>query len=485
MNIKIAFGTDGWRGIIAKDFIFDNVRLVTRAVSKYIIDQSMVDRGVVVGYDNRFLSERFAEEVAKELNRNNILAYLIDRPAPTPVTAYAVKLYGAAGAVMLTASHNPPEYNGYKFIPEYAGPALPSVTKKIERYIKEQQELCVLGKVEKSKGCYDRIAAIDTADAENICKKINPYQKYINHIVELIDVDTIREAKLKVVVDPMHGAGIGYLEDILGRLGVGVKSINNYRDPLFGGKMPEPKGELLDELRQEVLKSGADLGLALDGDADRFGIIDKDGNYIIPNQFLSISYHHLMEVRGYSGSAARTVATTHLLDAIAKAYGQHVEETPVGFKYIGQCLYQKGTLIGGEESGGLSIRGHIPEKDGILAGMLAVEITAYNQKSLTDVYKDISRKFGEFYSKRLDIHTTAEEKARVLEILKDLEIKEIAGLGVVKKIAIDGVKLILSDGSWVLVRVSGTEPLFRIYAESSSVNLVDQIHQRMRRYLKI
>ncbi|MCL0100416.1 phosphoglucomutase/phosphomannomutase family protein [Peptococcaceae bacterium] len=486
MSIKIAFGTDGWRGIIAEDFIFDNVRLVTRAVAKHLIEKNCADQGVIVGYDNRFLSDRFAEEVVKELNKSGILAYLIESPTPTPVTAYAITIKNAAGAIMLTASHNPPEYNGFKFIPEYAGPALPSVTKKIEQYIKEQQEICVLGEIEKPEGRYGKLADIQHDDEKKgECKKIDPFKRYVGHILKLADTQAIRDSQLKIVVDPMHGAGIGYLDYILKQCGLEVKTINNRRDPLFGGKMPEPKGDLLDELKQEVLKNEADLGLALDGDADRFGIIDKDGRYITPNQFLPILYYHLLEARRLEGFAARTVATTHLLDKIAKKYNQHVEETPVGFKYIGQCLYQKRALIGGEESGGLSIRGHIPEKDGILAGLLAVEIMAYHKKSLLELYEDITKVFEKFYSSRLDIRTTAEDKKRVLEMLNHIDLKEIAGIDVTQKITIDGVKFVLKDGSWVLIRASGTEPLLRIYAESHDINLVKELQHCLRQRLEI
>ncbi|MTI80558.1 MAG: phosphoglucomutase/phosphomannomutase family protein [Firmicutes bacterium] len=485
MPLQIAFGTDGWRGIIAEDFIFDNVRLVSRAVADYIIAEEMQQRGVVIGYDNRFLSDRFAEEVAEELNKKGVPVYLIKKPAPTPVTAFAITLHNAAGAVMLTASHNPPEYNGFKFIPEYAGPALPHITKQIEENIRRQHEYYCQGVLEEAEGRYGHmIKEHQVPDYKNI-KDIDPFDDYIKKIIEIVDLDVIGKSKVKIVIDPMYGAGIGYLDTLLKKAGADVVTINNYRDPLFGGGMPEPKGDSLEELREKMKEVGADIGLALDGDADRFGIIDSNGQYITPNQFLPMLYYHLMEAKGLRGSAARTVATTHLMDRIAEKYGQTVEETPVGFKYIGQCLHEKGAIMGGEESGGLSIKGHIPEKDGILANLLAVEMMAHHGKSLTDLLEEVSSKFGQVYSRRLDLRTTPEEKARVLEELKGFKPATVAGKKVTGRITIDGTKLVLEDGSWTLIRPSGTEPLFRIYAEAESLERVEEIQQEMKEKLKL
>ncbi|MBM7853685.1 alpha-D-glucose phosphate-specific phosphoglucomutase [Desulfohalotomaculum tongense] len=483
MPLQIAFGTDGWRGIIAEDFIFDNVRLVTRAVADYIIDSGMRERGVVIGYDNRFLSDRFAEEVAEEMNKKGVPVYLIKKPAPTPVTAYAIKIHNAAGAVMLTASHNPPEYNGYKFIPEYAGPALPHITKQIEENIKKQHGFRCQGVLEEAEGRYGRMVEREHWPEYCSRQETDPFDEYIKHISKLVDLEVIGRAKVKVVIDPMYGAGIGYLDTLLQKAGADVEAINNYRDPLFGGGMPEPTGHSLGGLRQKMKETGADIGLALDGDADRFGIIDSSGRYITPNQFLPLLYYHLMEVRGLRGPAARTVATTHLLDRIAEKYGQSVEETPVGFKYIGQCLHEKGAVMGGEESGGLSIKGHIPEKDGILAGLLAVEIMSYHGKSLTELTEQLNDQFGRVCSRRLDLRTTAAEKDRVLEQLKEFKPRTVAGQKVTGRVTVDGTKLLLADGSWTLIRPSGTEPLFRIYAEAESMDRVEEIQQEMKERL--
>ena len=486
MSHKISFGTDGWRGIIAKDFTFDNVRLVARAVAAYINELGIGKRGLVVGRDNRFLAEEFAEAVAEEFTSQDIPVFLCCGATPTPVTAYAIKLHNAAGAVMLTASHNPPPYNGFKFIPEYAGPALPHITKKIEENIAKLQagEPCDFYQLEPAEGRYGHLLA---EEKENPCSCIehNPFVAYIEHISTIIDLEGIRKAGLKVVIDPMYGAGIGYLEHILEEAGAKLEVFHNTRDPLFGGTLPEPTGHSLDELRQRVKAGGAHLGLALDGDADRFGLIDSNGEYITPNQFLPLLYYHLLTIKGWRGPVARTVATTHLLDRLAAEYGQQVFESPVGFKYIGQNMLEKGCILGGEESGGLSIKGHIPEKDGILAGLLAAEMVAHHQKSLTELLQQVYAEFGQLFSERLDIHTTLEQKEAILNQLKDFAPKELAGQPVREKITLDGTKLVLADGAWVLIRPSGTEPLFRVYVEANSVEQKKELQQEIKEMLQL
>ncbi|PKM82431.1 MAG: phosphoglucomutase [Firmicutes bacterium HGW-Firmicutes-14] len=451
----IKFGTDGWREVIARQFTFENVKFVTQAIADYVVSKDMAGRGIVIGFDNRFLSEKFAEAVAEVLCGNGIKVFMTGRATPTPVTAFAVKHLGAAGAVMLTASHNPPEYNGIKFIPEYAGPALPYITNELEVNVRKTVEQ---GKYKDLR--YDRAAE------QGLVENIDPFDDYIAHLKTVIDTESIARAGLRVIVDPMFGAGIGYLDRILEEAGCNVRVIHGYRDPLFGGSMPEPSARVLTELRDTVISEKADLGLAMDGDADRFGIIDSDGTYIIPNQVLYLIYYHLLTTRGMRGPAARSVATTHMLDRIAAHYGLEIEETPVGFKYIGESMMNRGSILGGEESGGLSVAGHIPEKDGILAAALIAELVAVEKMSVREVLKKVDEKFGALVSERLDIHTTAEKKEEVLAALREIQPPEIAGLGVERVLAVDGKKFYLNDGSWVLVRASGTEPLFRIYVES-------------------
>ncbi len=469
---EIKFGTDGWREIMAREFTFQNVKFVTQAVADYVSNHQLTGRGVVIGYDNRFLSEKFAEAVAEVLAGNGIKVFLPGRATPTPVTAFTVKHLRAAGAVMLTASHNPPEYNGIKFIPEYAGPALPEITNEIEagvRRVVETREYADLR--------YDR------ALAEGLISEIDPFADYLAHLKTVVDLDRIRPAGLKVIVDPLFGAGIGYLDCLLTDAGCRVKVIHGYRDPLFGGSMPDPSDRVLTELRELVISEQADLGLAMDGDADRFGILDSDGTYISPNQVLSLIYYHLLNFRGMRGQAARTVATTHMLDRIAAAYGQEVDETPVGFKYIGESMLKKGSILGGEESGGLSIAGHIPEKDGILAAALMAELVAVEKTSIRGILQKIAAKFGTLVSERLDLHTTPEKKEEVLHALQQAAPTRIAGLAVEKTLAVDGKKFVLADGSWVLVRASGTEPLFRIYVESGDAEKLKSIQVATREIL--
>ena len=486
MTHQISFGTDGWRGIIAKDFTFDNVRLVARAVAAYVNGQGIGERGLVVGRDNRFLAEDFAEAVAEEFIQQDIPVFLCCGATPTPVTAYSIKIHGAAGAVMLTASHNPPPYNGFKFIPEYAGPALPHITKKIEENIARLQagEPCDPYRLGPPEGRYGRLLEEEKPRACT-CAEHNPFNEYVKHISSIIDLQTIGRAGLKAVIDPMYGAGIGYLEHILGEAGVQLEVFHNQRDPLFGGTLPEPTGKSLEELKNRVKAGGAHLGLALDGDADRFGIIDANGEYITPNQFLPLLYYHLLTVKGWRGPVARTVATTHLLDRIAAKYDQPVYESPVGFKYIGQNMLEKDCILGGEESGGLSIKGHIPEKDGILAGLLAAEMVAHHGKSLTELMQEVYAAFGQLHSERLDIHTSPEQKAEILEQLKEFAPGELAGQKVIDKITLDGTKLVLADGAWVLIRPSGTEPLFRVYVEANSPEQKSQIQQQVKDVLKL
>lgn len=461
----IKFGTDGWRGVIARDFTFANLKLVVRAVAAYLRSEALAGRGVVVAYDNRFMAEQFAAAAAEEFQRWGIKVYFPERAVPTPVAAFAIKHLGAGGAVVLTASHNPPEYCGIKFIPEYAGPALPDVTERIEELLAE--------------------APAPPAGLSARVVELTPMEDYFTHLFGLVDGEAIRRAGLRIVVDPMYGAGIGYLDRVLERLGAQVSTIHNRRDPLFGGGLPDPSEARLGELRDVVLHTGAHLGLALDGDADRLGIIDADGTYVSPNQMLALTCYHLLEARGWRGPVARTVATTHAVDRIAAGYGVEVCETPVGFKYIGRCLRDFGCICGGEESGGLSIRGHVPEKDGMLAGILVAEVIAVHGKPLTAVLDEISARFGCVAGIRKDYRTTPEEKERITGVLSRFRPSEIAGEAVKSRNEIDGVKLELISGAWVLVRASGTEPVFRVYSEAATHEGAMALQEAIRQELRL
>jgi len=454
---EIKFGTDGWRGVMARDFTFANLELVVQAVSDYVLAEKGAGRGMVVAYDRRFLAEQFAEVVAEVLSGNGIKVYLAASPIPTPAAAYLTLERGAFGALMLTASHNPPEYNGIKFIPWYGGPAMPEVTSSIEK----------------------RLAAVNPAAVKRKSPAqtaaVDPQKGYLAALDKVIDTKALAGRPGRAVVDPMFGSGSGYLEEYLTRLGWEVHTIHTERDAFFGGGLPEPRQDTLADLQDEVKACGADLGLALDGDADRFGIIDETGRYLPPNLVLALVYDHLLRRRRLEGPVARTVATTHRLDRIARHYGFDFFETPVGFKYIGEKLRQGECLLGGEESGGLSIKGHLPEKDGILAGLLVAEAVAGSGDRLSDLVSRLDEEFGPAFSCRWDLRVEAGAKEGYLKALAKYSPSKLGGVPVVSRVTADGTKLILADGSWVLVRPSGTEPLFRVYGESRNPEELETI----------
>ncbi|MFB8789735.1 MAG: phosphoglucomutase/phosphomannomutase family protein [Potamolinea sp.] len=459
---KIKFGTDGWRGIIADDFTFANVCKVTRAIAGYLETAYSKDRPVLVSYDTRFLADQFAQTSAEVLADLGWTVKIVDRDCPTPVIAYNARLLNSAGALMFTASHNPAPYCGIKYIPDYAGPATPEITDTIVANIEGASDAPPSGKNS------DKIS------------KFDPKPEYLKFIYTLLDVERIRSAQLKVKYDALYSTSRGYLDTVLEHCGCEIESFHTTRDVLFGGGMPEPKGEQLVELVEAVIKDKADLGLATDGDSDRFGIVDEQGNVLTPNTVLLLLARHLIKNKGKTGAIVRTVATTHLLDNFAVKYGLQIYETAVGFKYIGEKMRETDVLIGGEESGGLSIIGHIPEKDGILADMLVAEAIAYEGKPLSQLVEEaIAEADGPLYNQRLDLHLEDAHKAAVLKSFTDNPPAEIAGIKVKEIGRKDGIKLYLEEGSWVLLRPSGTEPLMRVYLETNSLEKQKQIAETM------
>lgn len=479
---QIKFGTDGWRAVIADTFTFDNVRIVTQAIADYVNHHGIGSLGVVVGYDNRFLGDRFAEAVAEVLMGNEIAVYLLPQGTPTPVTAFMIQHLQAAGAVMLTASHNPPEYNGIKFIPQYAGPALPAITDEIERYLQESTGACTEAAAGEISASVRRLS-LEKGRQQGRLQEIQPMRDYLAHLQSVVNVEGIRSGSLKVVIDAMYGCGIGYLEEFLRSAGCQVEVIHCCRDPLFGGIVPEPMGKWLTDLKTTVQEGKADLGLAMDGDADRFGVVDREGNYLSANQVLYMILNYLLQTRDYRGPVARTVATTHMLDRIARRYGLEVEETAVGFKYIGQAILERGALLGGEESGGLSIHGHIPEKDGILATALMAEMVAISGKDPSQLIREVAEEYGSLVNERIDLHSTPEEKQRVLGLLPNFFPASIGGFKVLDRITHDGVKMLLEGDNWLLIRASGTEPMFRLYVEAKDVESMQRIQEDARKLL--
>lgn len=459
---KIKFGTDGWRGIIADDFTFPNVRKVTRAIASYLETAYSKDRPVLIAYDTRFLADEFAQTSAAVLADLGWNVQITDRDCPTPVIAYNARLLNSAGALMFTASHNPAPYCGIKYIPDYAGPATPEITDTI-------------------------VANIETASDElpgsnpsGTISTFDPKPDYLHFIYTLLDVEKIKSANLKVKYDALYSTSRGYLDEVLQHCGCQLESFHTWRDVLFGGGMPEPKGEQLVELVAAVKADHADLGLATDGDSDRFGIVDEQGNVLTPNTVLLLLARHLIKNKGKSGAIVRTVATTHLLDNFAAKYGLEIYETAVGFKYIGEKMRETAVLIGGEESGGLSIIGHIPEKDGVLADMLVAEAIAYEGKPLSQLVQEaIAEADGPLYNNRLDLHLTEAHKIAVINSYTQNPPSEVAGIKVKEVGRKDGIKLYLEEGSWVLLRPSGTEPLVRVYMETNSPEKLSQIAKFM------
>lgn len=452
---EITFGTDGWRAIIAEDFTFANVSYVAQAIAQHLQEEGLAARGIVVGYDARFLAEQFAQVVTEVMTAHGIHTYLCRKFTPTPAVAHAVLTHTAGGAVMLTASHNPAEYLGIKFIPDYAGPALPEEIKPI---VANLQRVLQSGSVKR--------LAIEEARGKGLVTEIEPLPTYTEHLESLLDFAAIKKAGLKTVVDPMYGAGMGYLESILQKHGCDVEAIHNWRDPLFGGSLPDPAAAHLQELAAHVQQSGAALGVALDGDADRLGVVDPAGRFYSPNEILTLFMEYLLQERGFRGAVARTVATTHMLDRVAAHYGCPVIETPVGFKFIGQALREQDAFLGGEESGGVSINKHIPEKDGIFAALLFLEMLAKTGKTAAQLLTELETRFGPLYNERLDLRTTVAAKARVIDKMAQWQPQTLAGLQVASLNRLDGLKINLANGSWCLVRPSGTEPVFRIYTEA-------------------
>ncbi len=451
----IRFGTDGWRAIMADTFTVPNVELVAQAIAGYVISIDGAERGVVVGHDNRFLAEMFADACTRVLTRNGVKVYRAARPLPTPVVAHSVVKLGAAGAIMLTASHNPPEYNGIKFIPEYGGPAGTDITAAIEQ----------------------RISAGTTSSGSAESREIDPVPAYLDDLAHLIDGAAVARAGMRVGVDFLWGAGRGILDVALVRAGCEAVVLHEKRDVLFGGAMPDPNPEILRELGALVSREKLALGVALDGDADRFGILDPGTGFMSPNQVLAVLAAHLLGRRGLSGALVRTVATTHALDAVARRYGVECLEVPVGFKWVGEKMRERDVVLGGEESGGMSILGHLPEKDGFLADLLMVEACAMTGKSPSSLLAELETEIGPFHSKRIDLHLEAEARDAVMASLADRPPAEFAGRAVGSVVTVDGVKLLLEGGEWVLLRPSGTEPLIRCYLESSSPDGLSELEQ--------
>jgi phosphoglucomutase len=450
MPTQIKFGTSGWRAVMAEEFTFANVRRAVGGIARYIASQKPQGARVIVGRDPRFLGEAFCSMAAEILSAHGITPLVAPEPAPTPAFAYAVGRVKADGIINITASHNPAEYNGIKFSTADGCPALPEITRKIEAEIVAEDQ-----------------AASGTAPSEPraAIENLDPKAMYLKRLGEIVNLELIRKAGIGVAFDPMWGAARGYSDSLLRDAGVPVATIHDNRDVLFGGHAPEPDDHLLDALRAKMRETGAKIGIATDGDADRFGIVDADGTFLQPNYVIALLFDYLVESRGWKNGVAKSVATTNLVNALAKFHGVELHETPVGFKYIGELIMQDKIAIGGEESAGLSIRHHVPEKDGILAGLLCCEMVACRGKSLGEQLRALSNQVGSYYPRRENFRLTQEVQAKFTEKLRS-DPKEFSGRKVSEVVRTDGLKLVFDDLSWVCYRLSGTEPVVRVYSEA-------------------
>jgi phosphoglucomutase len=464
--MTIRFGTSGWRAVIADEFTFAGVRSVTSAICSHFGAIEQPGSLMVVGYDTRFLGEQFAEECAKVISDNAFRVLLCDSPVPTPTISHVIRTNGAICGINFTASHNPPQYNGMKLSTSDGAPALPEVTRNVENIIQETPAEAALARTTESQPP-QRLAARPS---------------YLEDLSTKINFKVIAQAGGRYAYDPLWGTGRGYLDEVLRNHGLEVETIHDWRDVLFGGRSPEPEESHLDELRAVVLSKGYVLGLATDGDADRFGVIDANGSFITPNQLIALLFDYLVESRKWTGGVARSVATSHLVDRVAEARGLPVYETPVGFKYIGELINENKIVIGGEESAGLSIKGHYPEKDGILACLLAAEAVAARGASLTEQLNELYGRVGKLQAGRIGIRVTPELMKSLGPKLKE-DPSEIGGRRVEHTNRLDGVKFIFADGSWLLMRPSGTEPVVRIYAESESAKDLEVLLEQGHKFL--
>jgi phosphomannomutase len=474
----IKFGTSGWRGLIARDFTFENVRVATQGIALYL--RAELERAgspiyqkeplVILGHDTRFLGKEFSLAAAEVLTSAGLKPQLCERDAPTPVISFTIRHRKAIGGINMTASHNPAEYQGLKFSTSNGAPATPEVTSQIEARIAELQ---------KSQWTMQS-AVVGTFE----CKTFDPQPAYFKQLRKLIDFKTLRRAKLKLAVELMYGTGRGYLDTLLEEAGARVTVFHNELNPLFGGHHPEPNAEGMHEVSRFVRSGKAQLGLGLDGDADRFGIVDKDGTWLTPNQILALALYHLKKNRGWTGAVVRTVPTSHEVDEVARLLKVPVHETPVGFKYIGALMETEPIIVGGEESGGLSVKGHVPEKDGILACLLMAELVATERRSLGEILKGLEKKIGAFYTDRLNLKIPAEKKEALLAKLAG-GLKTIGPFEVQKFITTDGYKFLLPNGEWVAFRASGTEPLIRCYIEAKSRPQLKRLREACQKLLAV
>lgn len=468
---RIKFGTDGWRAVIGDQFTFANVRCCAQGVATYLRKTGLAERGLVVGYDTRFASAEFARTVVEVMAGNGIDVFLCDRPAPTPVVGYSIVHYGAGGGAIITASHNPFIYSGFKFRPDYAGSAPPQVLAEIEVAIPDDDGV--------------ETVPFDLAKAKGLVEMFDPGPAYREHISDLVDMEALRSAGLGVVVDSMHGAAAGYLRSLLAGGKTRVREIRSARNPSFPGMdSPEPIARNLRPLAASVRRRGADVGLATDGDGDRLGVIDEGGNFVDQLQTFGLLAYYLLAERGQRGAMVKSVTTTDMISRLGELYGVPVHQTAVGFKHLGPKMVETDAIIAGEESGGFAFQGHIPERDGLLSGLFFLDLMVGRSMHPSTLVEELYSKVGHHHYGRVDIPLAVEERPRIASRLLRLQPERIAGLSVVSVDRCDGVRYSL-DGGWALIRISGTEPLLRIYAEVREGGLLPQVLEECRALLAV
>ena len=448
----IKFGTDGWRGVIADDFTFANARIVAHAIARYVVRGEDARKGVIIGYDHRYSSDRFAAAVAEVISASGTPAWLTDKPCPTPAVSFLVRHRRAAGGIVITASHNPYRWNGMKYKASYGSSALPSIVAEIEKELADVMEKSVP----------------PLPPRNDLIHSIEPRAPYLDALEKLVDWKRLRGAKLRFVFDPMHGAAAGLLPELLRRNDIACDEIRGTRDPRFGGVHPEPIEPHIEALRQAVLAGKYDAGFCADGDGDRIGAIDRTGAFVNPHQILALLVWHLAGTRNLPGDIAKTFSVTKLIDKLAAKFGRHLHEVPIGFKYICNLMLEQNILIGGEESGGIGTSLYLPERDATVSALFLAELMAWHGKSLGELLDGLHTEFGEYHYGRVDLELKPGQKEKAISHFSDGKTNRVLDFPVARRENMDGIKLYLGEAGWVMVRASGTENVLRIYSETGT-----------------